>query len=145
MRQLTGYVDQQSVKQQNNQTINLAVKHLKEGHVVIIFPDGGSNNPELWYNGIGEIIKKASLEEKRIKLFAAHIEGISTFKLWKHFLFGKKQYLINNPAKVKISPQLTLEALCIKPQQESHEITEQLRIEFKTNRLWVPNYAYNQQ
>lgn len=143
MRQLSGYVDQYSVKNQNKQTIIQAAKRLQQGHVVIIFPDGGSNNPELWYNGIGEIIKKASIQEKRIKFFAAQIEGISTLNLFRHFLFGRKKYLARKPVNVKISPQLTLESLCINPHQESHEITEQLRIEFKSNKLWIPNYAYN--
>jgi 1-acyl-sn-glycerol-3-phosphate acyltransferase len=142
MRQLSGYVDQETVKKQNKQTIKQAANLLKQGHVVIIFPDGGSNNPELWYNGIGEIIKSASLQQPRIKLFAANIQGISTASLWRHFFLNRKMYLARKPTIVNISPQLTLENLCIQPTQESHEITERLRIEFQSNRLWIPNYAY---
>ncbi len=144
MRQLTGYEEYETVKKQNQVTIQTAAKLLMDGHVVIIFPDGGSNNPELWYNGIGEIIKRTVDRENKIKLFAANIQGISSFKLWRHFLFNRKKYLQSHPAHVVISPQLTLASLCIESHQESREITERLRSEYKANKLWHPNYAYQQ-
>jgi 1-acyl-sn-glycerol-3-phosphate acyltransferase len=143
MRQFTGYVDKNLVKIQNEQTVKTAGKLIQEGHVVIIFPDGGSNNPEFWYNGIGEVIKTASVKGNPVQLLAANISGISSFKLWRHFLFNRKTYLQKYPINVKLSQNLSLEDLQIKQTSQSREITERLRTEFKNQQLWVPNYAYN--
>jgi 1-acyl-sn-glycerol-3-phosphate acyltransferase len=142
MRQFTGYENLETVRTSNKETIAEAVRLLLEGHIVIIFPDGGSNNPELWYNGIGEIIKKVSINQQKINLYAAQIIGISSLKLWLHFLGNKKKLLSEQPPQIVISPRLTLEMLCIEEKDESNEITERLRSEFKSNNLWRPNYAY---
>jgi 1-acyl-sn-glycerol-3-phosphate acyltransferase len=141
MRIFTGYYDPETVKEKNITAIETAAKMLTEGHVVIIFPDGGSNNPELWYNGIGEIIKKADPESINLNLYATHISGISTTGLIRHFLLRRKKFLSKFPLKVMISPALSLESLHIENKIQSHEITEKLRKEFASNKLWFPNYA----
>ncbi|MDQ3098612.1 MAG: 1-acyl-sn-glycerol-3-phosphate acyltransferase [bacterium] len=143
MRQLTGYSKPDEVRIQNKETIERAAQLLKDGHVVIIFPDGGSNNPELWYNGIGEIITHSSEKRKSIQLYAAQITGISTAKIIRHFLFDRRSYLKNNPLKVTLSQPFTLEKLNIENENKSNIITERLREEFITHSLWIPNYAYN--
>ncbi len=143
MRLLTGYEAPEQVKIQNEQTVKQAAQLLIDGHIVIIFPDGGSNNPELWYNGIGDILKKTSVEEKDIKLFATQISGISTSRLIRHFLWNKKIFLKKNPIHITLSEPLTMEMLNIKTTDGSHEITERLRMEFVTKSLWAPNYVYN--
>jgi len=143
MRQFTGYVDRAVVKKNNEKTIQIAGKLIQDGHVVLIFPDGGSNNPEFWFNGIGEVIKTATSNQKPIQMYAANIKGISTYLLIRHFLFNRKKYLHDNPITIKLSQGITLEMLKLNKNLESKEITERLRSEFKTERLWVPNYAYN--
>jgi 1-acyl-sn-glycerol-3-phosphate acyltransferase len=143
MRIFTGYEDQLKVKQRNQTTIELATSLLQQGHIVIIFPDGGSNNPELWYNGIGEIIKRNSLNQNEIKLFATQIQGISTLKLIRHFLFNRRKYLHHNPATVILSEPLSLETLKLSTENQSQEITERLRTEFAANKLWAQNYVYS--
>ncbi len=143
MRQLTGYAKPEDVRVQNKHTIEKAAQLLKEGHVVIIFPDGGSNNPELWYNGIGEIITHSSFERRNIQLYAAQITGITTAKILRHFLFDRRIYLKENPLHVALSQPFTLEKLNIENENKSNIITERLREEFITNKLWIPNYAYS--
>ncbi|MDQ3239478.1 MAG: 1-acyl-sn-glycerol-3-phosphate acyltransferase [bacterium] len=145
MRIFTGYENDISVKEKNVQAIETAAKKLIEGHIVIIFPDGGSNNPELWYNGIGEIIKKTHIIRNNFKLYAAHITGISTLLLIKHFLFNKRHTLSDKPIVVSISTTLTLESLHINSSTQTNEITERLRSLFISEKFWLSSYAKSKQ
>jgi 1-acyl-sn-glycerol-3-phosphate acyltransferase len=142
MRLFTGYEDKENVKIHNKNAILKAAELLRQGHVVIIFPDGGSNNPAYWYSGIGEIIKELSGQNIPIQLLATQINGISSTNLVKHFLFNKKSYLYRHPVQVTISDPFTPESVNITHTQPTGEITDQLRKEFNNKKFWTREYAY---
>jgi 1-acyl-sn-glycerol-3-phosphate acyltransferase len=134
MRIFTGYEAEDKVKQHNRKAIEKAAQLLTEGNVVIIFPDGGSNNTAYWYTGIGEIIKYLSNKNIEVKLLAAQINNISTLKLIHHFLFNQKKTLATNPVQITLSAPFNLDSLNI--DKDTHDITDQLRHKFTSNTFW---------
>lgn len=63
--------------QKNIESINLAIKKINQGALVIIFPDGGDKKSN-WFSGIGYLIHGVKIKNKSF-ITRAYIQGTSIF------------------------------------------------------------------
>ena len=123
----------QEITDYNRKNIDIGVKKVNDGGVLLICPQGLKAKGGSWFNGIGFIVSKMK-KEKEIYIINTHIEGTSPWDIFRVIPFASK-FL----PKIKIAfdkPLLVKEIINKKPK----EIKKYL--EKKYNK-WVKSFSFS--
>ncbi len=118
---ITPELSSEEAKAINKQVVGTAVRKLKEGALVVLFPGGIKGKEAKWFSGLGKIVNLLG-SEGHVSLVKAYVEGCSNFDPLR-FVPGIRHIL----PKLKVT--------FAKPQAFSEISTEQLSSRKLTNSL----------